>query len=402
MNPRRRALCGVALALVSCAAIAKPPEPDSVEALRGHVEFLAASEFEERFSGSDGARRAAGYIKEQLQAIGATALPGADDLLQSFEFTAGVGREKRSAQNVVGYLPPTAGAESDVPYLVLGAHYDHLGYGADDNASGVAAVLATGALVARRPRSRGIVLGFWSGETSGPIGSSAFVSGEPVARERIAAYLDFDMVGRMEDNRLNLGAVESSSVWPRLIERANVAAGFDVRTSADPYLRTDSLVFYRAGVPTLAFSTGRHDDDPRSGDRVEQINFEDLGRITRFAATLAGRLDRLDGSPDYVEVQAAPDREGDPGSRRPYTGTIPDYATDVEGLRLGGVAAGGPADRAGLRAGDVIVEFGGRKIANAYDYMDALDAVRIDQPVQVVCLRDGDRLEFTVTPTARP
>jgi len=333
-----------------------------------------------------------------------------------------VRRVRRQGRNVVGYLPAkgggrTAGAK---PFLVLGAHYDHLGFGkhgnslarkgeegeihhgADDNASGVATVLAVAARLAAEPHTHSIVVGLWSGEELGLLGASGFVKGKHVTPERIAAYINFDMVGRMKDNRLNLQAVGSSSVWPRLIEKTNVAAGFDVRTLKDPYLPTDALVFYQSGVPTLAFFTGSHDDYHRPSDVADRINYEDLQRVAGFATALTLRLDRLEEPPDYLEVEATPQKGGDRDSLRAYTGTIPDYATEVEGLRLSGVASGGPADRAGLREGDVIVEFAGREIGNIYDYTYALDTIKIDEPVKVICIRGGERMEFTVTPTARP
>jgi hypothetical protein len=380
-------------------------------------------------SGSVGERlfeQVAGKTLEQAQLaldsgdphVAGFAIPGIELTLD-----VSVRRVRRQGRNVVGYLPATGDGGRPVgakPFLVLGAHYDHLGFGkhgnslarkgeegeihcgADDNASGVAAVLAVAARLSAEPHSHGIVFGLWSGEELGLLGSSGFVNGKHVTPERIAAYLNFDMVGRMKDNRLNLQAVGSSSVWPQLIEKANVAAGFDVRMQEDPYLPTDALVFYQAGVPTLAFFTGSHDDYHRPTDVADRLNYEDLQRVAGFATTLVLRLDRLEEPPDYVEVEATPQKGGDRDSLRAYTGTIPDYATEVEGLRLSGVASGGPADRAGLREGDVIVEFAGREIGNIYDYTYALDTVKIDQPVKVICIRDGERLEFTITPTPRP
>lgn len=333
-----------------------------------------------------------------------------------------VRREKKQGHNVVGLLPAAAsdpGAAPDRPTIVLGAHYDHLGYGrhgnslarkgeegqihygADDNASGVAAVLAVGARLAAQPLAHDVVLGLWSGEELGLLGSSAFLKSEQVP-EQIWAYLNLDMVGRMTDNRLNLQATGSSSVWPGLIERANVAAGFDLRTQDDPYVPTDALVFYQSKTPTLHFFTGSHEDYHRPTDLPDKIDYEDLERIVHFTGDVVLRLDRLESAPDYVEVEATPGRGGDRDGLRAYTGTIPDYATEVEGLRLSGVASGGPADLAGLQEGDVIIEFAGRPISNIYDYTYALDTVKIGKPVKVVCRRDGERLEFEIVPTARP
>lgn len=333
---------------------------------------------------------------------------------------AKVKREKREGNNVLGYLPANVEVDQqEEDLIVLGAHLDHLGhgkhgsslakkeeaggihYGADDNASGVAAVLLAAEDLVQRKRSRPVIFGFWSGEEMGLLGSSHFVKSELVAAEDMTAYLNFDMVGRMKDNRLSLQSAGSSSVWPGLIEKANVVAGFDLRIQDDPYLPTDATTFYQAGVPTLNFFTGGHEDYHRPTDRADRINFEDLDRVASFGALLTARLMRLEERPDYVKVAPKRENRGDRDTIRAFTGTIPDYTVEVEGLRLGGVIGGGPADQAGLLEGDVIVEFAGRSITNIYDYTYALDAARIDEPVKVVFMRDGERMELTITPTAR-
>jgi hypothetical protein len=327
-------------------------------------------------------------------------------------------RERRTGRNIVGLLP--ARGDERAPLVMLGAHYDHLGrgrhgnsraaaeevgqihHGADDNASGVAAILEAGRRIAERERRGPVALAFWSGEELGLLGSSAYVKAPPGTLGLPAAYLNFDMVGRMRDNRLNLQGVGSSPVWGELIEQANVVVGFDVRTQADPYLPTDASVLYQSGVPIASFFTGNHDDYHRPSDRAAAVNYADLDRVARFATVIALAVGQLPAPPGYVKVERTRASSGDRDGLRAYTGTIPDYATEVHGLRLSGVVGGGPAEQAGLRAGDVIVEFAGRAIANVYDYTYALGSVKVDQPVRVVCLRDGERLEFTVTPTARP
>ena len=335
---------------------------------------------------------------------------------------AKVEREQRKGYNVVGYLPRSTEEESssaDEEYVVLGAHYDHLGhgkhgnslakkeeagkthFGADDNASGVATLLEAGAQLAKLGRPRPVVLAFWTGEELGLLGSTDFVKGGVLPTEKIAAYLNLDMVGRMQDNRLNLQAVGSSTAWPRVIEQANVVVGFDVRIQEDPYLPTDSSAFYQAGVPTVSFFTGSHEDYHRPSDTAETLNYEDLERVVQFATLLSRKVAGLEQVPDYVKVDRKAESGGNRDSVRAFTGTIPDYATEVEGLRLSGVIGGGPADQAGLREGDVIVEFAGQKITNIYDYTYALDAVKVDKKVKVVFLREGSRHEVEITPTSR-
>ena len=175
-----------------------------------------------------------------------------------------------------------------------------------------------------------------------------------------------------------------------------------MRTKADPYLPTDASILYQAGVPIVSFFTGNHDDYHRPTDRAASVNYADLDRVARFASIFARKVSALESPPDYLEVKRTSQSAGGRDSVRAYTGTIPDYATEVEGLRLSGVVGGGPADQAGLRAGDVIVEFGGREITNIYDYTYALDAVKVNVTLPVVCMRDGKRVEFSITPTSRP
>lgn len=370
---------------------------------------------------------------------------------------ARVSRERRTGYNVVGYLPPTAAEPHDKPYVALGAHYDHLGRGetgslaglsappppprpgtdqtvqdasgertqiaqsaatgsaagprpeagdsrdihngADDNASGVAAVLAAGAELAAGDRARGVVLAFWSGEEIGLLGSQEFVGNGPVPMDEVAAYVNFDMVGRMRNNTLTVQALGSSSVWPDLVDEANRAFDFDLQRVSDPYLPTDSIRFVEAEVPSLALFTGSHPEYHRPSDDVETINFPGLERIAGYGAEVAARLIAEPSPPDFIAVE----RTAQPGRAmtRITTGTIPDYGAEIEGLRLSGVMAGGPAARAGLEAGDIIVEMAGVTVGNIYDYMGALDMLKADEPAAVVFMRDGERRETQLVPVAR-
>ncbi len=304
--------------------------------------------------------------------------------------------------------------------MALGAHYDHLGrgshgnslatkddagkihYGADDNASGTAAVLAAGReLAKKRMRSRHVLLGFWSAEEIGLIGSNAFVTTPPVPNDQLAAYFNFDMVGRMQDNKLTVQAVGSSPGWRPLIERANVAAGFDLVLQDDPYQPTDVASFNQANVPSLAFFTGTHIDYHKPSDTADKINYEDLDRVVDFAVALASRVGDQPEALAFARVEQAQQSGGGRAGVRIFTGTIPDYATDVKGLLLGGVIGGGPAEQAGLQKGDVIVQIGEQTIANIYDYTYALEALKVNVAVKLVYMRGTERKETTLTPSAR-
>ncbi|MCP4201589.1 MAG: M20/M25/M40 family metallo-hydrolase [bacterium] len=351
--------------------------------------------------------------------------------LEGLELTvkASVKRERKIGRNVVGLLPgaPTSGSNGsdgseagfEKPYVVVGAHFDHLGkgrtagsladkeeadgihYGADDNASGVAAALAAAGRLAGKAGGRRIVLAFWSGEEIGILGSADFVKEKVLDPEDIAAYINFDMVGRSKDNKLSLQAVGSSPEWSGLIEKSNVPVGFDLSLQEDPYLPTDSSSFNVASVPTLNFFAGSHEDYHRPSDTADKINYEDLERIAHLGALVTTRVSRMEKPPEFVKVERRVEEGGGRDGVRAFTGTIPDYGTEVDGLMLSGVIEGGPADEAGLEGGDVIIEFGGQEISNVYDYTYALDAVKVGEPLKVVYLRDGERKETAITPRAR-
>jgi len=332
---------------------------------------------------------------------------------------AAVQRETQTGRNVVAYLPatsPTTGVER--PWVALGAHYDHLGrgghgnslaakeeagrihYGADDNASGTAAVLEIAQTLSKQPRRRHVLLAFWSAEEIGLIGSTAFVNKPPIPVEQLAAYLNFDMVGRMADNKLTVQATGTSPVWARIIEQANVAAGFDLVLQPDPYQPTDVATFNQAGVPSLSFFTSTHTDYHRPGDTADKINYEDLDRVVDFAASIVKRLADAPDPPQFTKVEQQTNTAGRAGVRV-FTGTIPDYATNVKGLLLGGVIGGGPAEQAGLQKGDVIIEIAGQSITNIYDYTYALELLKVGEPVKIVYMRGTERRETTMTPGAR-
>jgi hypothetical protein len=341
------------------------------------------------------------------------------DIPTTVTVRARVERERHTAYNIAGYLPATERAPVEKPWLGVGAHYDHLGRGengsslaskeeagrihggADDNASGDAAVLAVAGQLAKQPRRRNVMIAFWSGEELGLLGSAAFLASPPVKASDIAAYLNFDMVGRMQDNKLSVQASGTSKTWDKLVEQANVRAGFNVSLQPDPYQPTDVASFNTAGIPCLNFFTGAHTDYHKPSDTAEKIDYEDLERIVEFAAAIARRVGDTVEAPVFAKVEPQVQGGANRAGARVFTGTVPDYATEAKGLLLGGVVAGGPAEAAGLQKGDLIVEIAGQTITNIYDYQYALDVLKIGQPAKVVYMRNGERKETTLTPAAR-
>ena len=338
------------------------------------------------------------------------------------QLAVGIEHIRKADRNVIGLLPPTGGSEE---YVLIGAHYDHLGRGAagssmaradeegqvhpgaDDNASGTAVVLELAAsLAAERAAQpekfrRGIIFALWSGEEIGLLGSAAFCEKPPVPLAKVAAYVNFDMVGRLRENKLTMQGVASSKWWRREIEKRNVAAGFNLTLQDDPYLPTDTTSLYPKRIPVLNFFTGSHEDYHRPTDTADKLNTEGMERIAKFAQQIVLDLASAPERPDFARVERSDAGRGSRDTLRAYLGSIPDYSTEVKGVKLSGVRAGSPAEKGGLKGGDVIVEFAGQKIANIYDYTYALDAVKIGTAVKVTVEREGQRVEVTVTPEAR-
>jgi S1-C subfamily serine protease len=153
-------------------------------------------------------------------------------------------------------------------------------------------------------------------------------------------------------------------------------------------------------VPCLNFFTGTHADYHKPSDTADKIQYEDLDRIVTFAAQVARRVGETEEPPAFTKVDQ-PTQGGGRAGLRVFTGTVPDYSTEVKGLLLGGVIGGGPAEQAGLQKGDVVVEIAGQTIANIYDYTFALELLKIGEPAKVVYMREGQKRETTLTPAAR-
>ncbi|MGF1528100.1 MAG: M28 family peptidase [Candidatus Competibacterales bacterium] len=334
-------------------------------------------------------------------------------------------RQRGAGRNVLGRL---AAPNSPGGALIIGAHVDHLGRGetsgslatgaergaihpgADDNASGVAALLEIAHFLAHQRQlgrlalRRDVVFAAWSGEELGTLGSSHFVAaatrdGGELA-DRVAAYLNLDMVGRLRDS-LYLQGTGSSSVWATEIERRNVPVGLAVTPQQDPYLPTDSTPFYLAGAPVLNAFTGAHEDYSTPRDRADALNYPGLESIARLMGGIVRSLATADQPPDYQSVARS---GGDIGRRhlRAYLGTIPAYgqADDLKGVQLQGAVEDGPA-AAGVLPGDVLVELAGTPVVTIHDFMAALAALEIGTPTELVVMRDGQRLSLTVVPGAR-
>jgi hypothetical protein len=316
-------------------------------------------------------------------------------------------RERGETANVVGLLPGTDPALRDEA-LVIGAHYDHLGRGspvsldpthaeaihpgADDNASGTAAVLGLAeALAGAGGTRRSLVFALFSAEEVGLLGSTHYVRQPPVPMERTVAMANFDMVGRMRDDRLHVMGVDTGQGLRQLVEQAAAGQGVTLALRGDGVGPSDHTAFLGRERPVLFFFTGTHGDYHRPSDTWDRIDPRGIRKVIAVAyrtlRALADRDDRL----AFVRVAGAPAaaRQGG-GGYGPYFGIVPDFGENpAPGVRLGGVRPGSPAERAGLRTGDVILGFAGVTVKTLDDLTFALRQKRPGDMVEVTFTRDG-------------
>ncbi|HEV8337204.1 MAG TPA: M28 family peptidase [Candidatus Polarisedimenticolia bacterium] len=319
--------------------------------------------------------------------------------------------------NVAGKLPGRGSLAQDV--VVIGAHYDHLGMGgersmrpnetaihngADDNASGVVAALQIGTelrkLLETARERRTVVVALFSGEEVGLAGSSYFVDHPPFPLMRTIAMINLDMVGRLRDNLLAALGSDSAPEWKAEIDRARQAAGLEVTAHGDGYGPSDQTSFYASGVPVLHLFTGAHEQYHTPDDDASTLDAEGAARITEFAVELARHLSQEPIRLTYNKSGSAPFSSGDSRGYGAYLGTVPDYrameATEG-GVLLADVRKDGPADRAGIRGGDRIVEMAGTRIENLYDMTYALQDHKPGETITVVVVRQDKPSTFRAT-----
>ncbi|MBV8515880.1 MAG: M28 family peptidase [Acidobacteria bacterium] len=321
------------------------------------------------------------------------------------------------AENVAGLLAGRGKLADEV--VVLGAHYDHLGYGgkgslkpnehaihngADDNASGTAAVLVAaqrlGELLKDARDRRTILFALFSAEEVGLGGSAYLVDHPPVPLDKIVAMVNLDMVGALRDDKLVAFGTDSAPEWKALVDRVGADAKLAMTESGDGYGPSDQTSFYAKRIPVLHYFTGTHDRYHTPEDDADAINFAGAARVAEVTAQTVASIARGDVTPHYARVASAPAMEGDSRGYGAYLGTIPDYsAMDATegGVKLADVRAGGPADLAGIKGGDVLVEMAGTRIANLYDMTYALQDHKPGETIDVVVVRNGARVPLRAT-----
>ncbi|MEZ4586904.1 MAG: M28 family peptidase [Gemmatimonadales bacterium] len=408
----------VSVASVASCQRAGAPVGGSVAGLERDLAVLAADSMKGRFTGTPEATAVANYLARRFAEVGAA--PGVPGWLQPFSIdsrapaVASIAEAHRpsSGANVVALVrgsDPTLRDE----YVIVGAHYDHLGFGytgirgpeqvgqihngADDNASGAVALVAIARELAAKPPRRSVLFLSFAGEEFGLIGSDAYVKAPVVPLDRTVAMINLDMVGRLRNDRLLAFGSETATELPALLDSLNQSAGFDLQASGDGYGRSDQQSFYLAKKPVIHLFTDLHEDYHRPSDDAERINVEGLARVASFASSLARALADRRAPLTFVDhpppaQAAAPARTGGYGA---YLGSIPDMSGGGPGVRLSGVRPSSPADQAGLKEGDVLLKIGEHEVPDLQGMTNALRAHRPGDTVTVV-FRRGAATDSTV------
>lgn len=323
-------------------------------------------------------------------------------------------------RNIIGVLPgqdPTLRNQ----YVVIGAHIDHIGHGevgalgrtegddifngADDNASGSAMVLELARYYSRtKSNSRTLVFQLYSGEEMGLLGSRHWVANPTVDLKAITAMINLDMVGNLVENKLIVDGIRSSPIWKDLVNRfgGGFALEFDPTGRRSIAGRSDHAAFESAGIPVLFFNTDEHERYHRANDHPDKLNYEGMERIGTLIINVLSVIDSMPGMVPFQDkdkiVERTPPEAAASGARRVRVGLIPNYSDPGPGLLLEGVSENSPAEKAGLRAGDRIIQWDDIKITTIEDLQFVFERAVPFQPATVTIIRDGKEMKLTVIP----
>ncbi len=382
--------------------------------MKADVTFLADDKLEGRNTGSEGEQLAADYIIERFKKLGYTP-KGTEGYLQPFifkpkahphakvEFTDSVAETTITGKNIVAFLDN--GKENTI---VIGAHYDHLGWGeqgslyrgekaihngADDNASGVAIMLNLAAELKNINTNNNYLFMAFSGEEMGLLGSNYFVKNTTIDLSKVNYMINMDMVGRLKaEKTLAVYGVGTSPIFKETVEK-NAEKKFHLVLKESGVGPSDHTSFYLADLPVLHLFTGQHEDYHKPSDDSNLLNYEGMQEISDYVLAIVSDLND-DGKLAFTKTK----NEQQKGSKFKVTlGVIPDYLFDGKGMRIDGVTDDRPAHKAGIIKGDIVVKMGDIDVAEMMDYVKSLGQFEKGQTTKVIVIRDGKEVELEVT-----
>lgn len=358
--------------------------------------------------------RADGKSLADAQAqINASTRPVSFSLPDNLHLTLKVDIEttRATVNNVLAYLP----GETD-EYVILGAHYDHLGRGnfdslapsqvgqihpgADDNASGTAGLLELARRLApmKGKLHRGILFASFAGEELGLLGSAEWVKHPTRPLDKAVTMLNMDMIGRIKDDKVYIGGVGTGSSFQGILDAVPEKSAFKIEYSPGGPASSDHTSFVTKHIPVLFFFSGLHSDYHKPSDTWEKINTEAAVRLLDLVQDVSQKIASVPERPSFVAVvedkPSASSSGG--GGYGAYFGSIPDFGQVENGVKFADVKPGSPAAKAGLKAGDILVQFGDRPIKNLYDFTDALRRGKVGDVVEVKVMRDGQPVSASV------
>ena len=381
------------------------------ESIKKDIEYLASEELEGRFPGTNGEDLAANYIAEKFEKFGLTKLTGS--YFQDFNFTLPSSpheevkfneetNSKIDAKNIIAFID-----NNKKNTVIIGAHYDHIGYGgqysldrgvneihngADDNASGTAMLISLAKQLKNRNdlKNNYLFIAF-SAEELGLIGSRYFVNSEIFDSESINFMINLDMVGRLNEEReLSIYGVGTSSIFKQVVNSLN--NNFKLKIINDGTGPSDHTSFYNKDIPVLFFNTGSHENYHRPSDDVDLINYEGISEISNYVIDIIDELETY----NKLEFKETISNQTTVSRFNVSLRVMPDYVFEGEGMKADQIIKGGPADEAGLINGDVIIMVGEYEVKDVYDYMNSLSKIEEGDITKVFVLRGDKKLEFIV------
>lgn len=401
----------ILLFLTACKTETK--ETTKTVSIKEDVAFLASDALEGRQTGSDGEQKAATYIAERFQNIGLQE-KGTEKYFQTFSFrpktdphqevnyTVKDGDSTITGTNVIGYIDNKA--ENTI---IIGAHYDHLGYGAegslhrgekaihngaDDNASGVAVLLNLAERLKAKNTNNNYLFMAFSGEEMGLLGSNYFVKNPTIDTKKVDYMINMDMVGRLKaDSTLAVYGVGTSPIFKQTVTANN--SKFKIVAKESGVGPSDHTSFYHADIPVLHFFTGQHEDYHKPTDDTEKLNYEGMQTISNYIFEIITDLDNNGKLP----FRATKNESDSVPKFKVGLGVTPDYLYDGEGMRIDGTRENTPATNAGIQKGDVVMKIGDNDISDMMSYMKALAAFKKGDTTKVTVKREQELLEVEVT-----
>ncbi|SEF84392.1 M20/M25/M40 family metallo-hydrolase [Algoriphagus boritolerans] len=396
--------------LTAFACDGPPSDSKLLASLKEDVTFLAADDLEGRAIGSAGEQKAAEYLAEEFEKLGLQP-KGIEGFFQPFtvskpsnpheEALIGTDGAGITGRNVIAFLDK----KSDKT-IVIGAHFDHLGMGgqgslhrgdsaihngADDNASGTAALLALAEILKHEELSSNVLFIAFSGEENGLWGSNYFVKNPTIDLASVNYMVNMDMIGRLnEEKSLAVYGVGTSPSFSGILDSINTDS-LKIITTESGVGPSDHTSFYLQDLPVLHFFTGQHEDYHKPSDDADKINYEGLVKVVRYISRVVTSLD--------AEPKLAFTKTKDSSDSPRFTvsmGVVPDYMFDGKGMRIDGVSEGKPAQAAGLLKGDVVVQLGDSTVYDMMSYMRALSTFQKGDSTKVVIERSGQKVEAVV------